>query len=146
MCPCPHRNPPGPHSTSPHHTSTAAPLLQEQHILQRHRLCWDNNKCHLLSAAPTRSTSFQPGYQGLQLQGCGRISGWIPTDTVPAGGRGLGKKTTHQTPSNSMGFLQALTCQAGLLWYCSLSKHLHLFHKFNPSLSAIRRKCRSFSD
>lgn len=48
--------------------------------------------------------------------------------------------------SDSTGFLQALTCRAGLLWYCSLSKHLHLFHKFNPFLSAIRRKCRSFSD
>lgn len=65
---------------------------------------------------------------------------------VGVGGRGLRKQPTQQTPSNSMGFLQAPTCQAGLLWCCSLSKHLHLFHKFNPSLSAIRRKRRSFSD
>lgn len=74
------------------------------------------------------------------------MSRWIPTDTTPAKGRGLGKKTTQGTPSNSTGSLQAPTCQAGWLWYCSLSKHLHLFHKLNPSLSAIRRKCRSFSD
>jgi len=79
---------------------------------------------------------------------CICICSGIPTDMIPTGGEGAWeeKHPTNKPPSNSVGFLQAPTCQAGLLWSCSLSKHLHLFHTFNPSLSAIRRKRRSFSD
>lgn len=62
------------------------------------------------------------------------IAGSPPKTTQ---GQGAGKNTSSS--------LQALTCQTGSLRCCTLSKHLHLFHKLDPSLSAVGRNRRSSS-